>query len=196
MIRYISSETMLMEIIAVCYIVMIFVMSWLDRQRGTPKNEEKIPKLLALLGMGYLSAVYTGHVLDWQAVMIMLSVAITNNIGFGHPVGLALTGRSDLDPDGGKYEAWQITRLLRENPWVALSLRGVFVGVGALVAMDWIASLKIAIAFGIGYPLAAYIVRYKLKMGEEGWAKMEELRGGLIGAVFCIMAVGVLLLER
>lgn len=182
--------------ILACFLL-IPAMSWLDRQRGTPKDFEKIPKLPALLGMGYLSAFYTGHMIDWQAMVITLSIAVSHNIGFGHPIGFALTGKNTaLDPnmsEGGKYEPWQVTKLLKENPWVALALRGFFVGFWSLVALDWVASLKIALAFGIAFPLAPYIVRFKLGMGGEGWAKMEELRGMLIGIVFAVMATATFL---
>lgn len=163
-------------------------MSWLDRQRGTPKAAEKIPKLLALLGMGYLCALYTGHVFDWQAIVITFSVAFAHNFGFGEPVGHALTGRGGATADDGTtYESWQIGRTLKENPWVALTARGVLVGLWTLPALDPMASLKIAAAFGAAFPLAPYLVRYRLKMpaatiGEAGaaWAQQEKLRGLLI----------------
>jgi flagellar biosynthesis protein FliR len=50
-----------------------------------------------------------------------------------------------------------------------------------LTALDPIASLKIGLAFGIAFPLAPFITTRILKMGGEGWAIQEEVRGGLIG---------------
>lgn len=162
------------------YALLIPLMAWLDRQRGTPKETEIISKVPALLGIGYLCSVFTGHVLDWQAVVIMLSVAVAHNFGLGEPVGHALTGTMS-----GKYETWQIG-ILKTNPWLALSVRGLFVGLWTLLALDPIASLKIALAFGIAFPLAPAIVRYGLKMGGGGWGMMEYIRGALIGLILFV----------
>lgn len=163
-------------------------MSWLDRQRGMPKEAETIPKVLALAGMGYLCALYTGHFFDWQAIAITVGVAFAHNFGFGEPLGHALTGRGGATADDGTtYESWQIGKTLKENPWVALTVRGLLVGVWTLLALDPIASLKIAIAFGVAFPLASYLVRYRLKMPTAkisdaalAWAEQEKLRGALI----------------
>lgn len=188
-------------------------MSWLDRQRGTPKEAEIIPKLPALLGMGYLCALYTGHVLDWQAVAITASVAFAHNFGFGEPIGHALTGVTRPAEDGTTYESWQVGKALKENPWLALAVRGLLVGLWTLfipglagmtgfiqpVHIDWFASLKIAVAFGIAFPLASHIVRYRLKMPtrtreEAGaaWAKQESIRGALIELLLILMLVTTL----
>ncbi len=176
------------------------LMSWLDRQRGTPKSVEKIPKLMALLGMGYLCAAYTGHLIDWQAVVITAGVAFAHNFGFGEPLGHALTGRGgSTAADGTTYELWQIGKMLKANPWVALTVRGLLVGLWTLWALDPIASLKIAIAFGIAFPLAPHIVRYRLKMptatssqAAVAWAQQEKLRGALIELLLLLMLVTTL----
>jgi hypothetical protein len=172
----------------------VSLMSWLDRQRGTPKVAEKIPKLAALFGMGYLCALYVGHGLDWHAPLYMVAVWAGHGIGFGQPLGFALSGVNQAElpnpPRGAEYEPWQITTLLKRNPWVALFVRGLFVGLASLVALDWVASLVIALAFGIAFPLASYVVRYRLKMPAGtasehavAWAKQEELRGALLELV-------------
>ena len=85
------------------------LMSWLDRQRGTSKETEIIPKGVALVGMGYLCSLYTGHWLDWQAIVITATAAFAHNISFGEPIGHALTGRGGATADDGTtYESWQI----------------------------------------------------------------------------------------
>ena len=80
------------EIMEYLWLLAIPAMSWLDRQRGMPKDQETIPKVPALLGMGYLCAVLTGHWLDWQTLAIVAGVAVLHNISFGEPMGHALTG--------------------------------------------------------------------------------------------------------
>ncbi len=172
------------------------LMSWLDRQRGTPKVAEKIPKPVALLGMGYLCAAYTGHMIDWQAVVITAGVAVAHNFGLGEPVGHALTGRGgEAADDGTTYEPWQIG-ILKTNPWLAVTARGLMVGFWTLLALDWVASLKIAAAFGIAFPLASYLIRYQLKMptatpSQEAvaWARQEQVRGALIELLLLLMLV-------
>lgn len=171
------------------------LMSWLDRQRGTPKAQEKIPKPVALVGMGILCSLYTGHWFDWQAVVITITVAFSHNFGFGEPVGRALSGVTDR-----KYEPWQVGKTLKENPWIAVTVRGLFVGTWTLLALDPIASLKIAIAFGVAFPLASYVVRYRIKMPtrtitESGaaWARQEEIRGALIEALLILMLAATLI---
>lgn len=165
-------------------------MAWLDRQRGTPKIAEKIPKLAALAGMGYLCALLVGHGFDWRAPLYMLAVWAGHGIGFGQPIGFALSGVNQAElsnpPKGAEYEPWQFGPL-KHNPWLALFVRGLFVGIATLVAYDWVASIKIALAFGIAFPLASYVVRFNLKMPAvtasehaTAWAVQEKLRGSLI----------------
>jgi len=102
------------------WLLLVPVLSWLDRQRGMPKDVETIPKLPALLGIGYVCSVLTGHWMDWQALVITLSVAVIHNFSFGNPLGTALTGVVSVAPDGTLHEKWQVGNLLKSNPWVAL----------------------------------------------------------------------------
>ena len=163
--------------------LLIPAMAWLDRQRGTSKETEIIAKVPALLGMGYLCAAFTGHVADWQAVVITLAVAVAHSFSFGEPLGHALTGiKGATADDGTTYESWQVG-IPKDNPWLALTVRGLMVGAMTLLALDWVASLKIAAAFGLAFPLAPAIVRYGTKLGGAGWALQEWIRGGLIGLI-------------
>lgn len=175
-------------------LLLVPVMSWLDRQRGMPKAVETIPKLPALLGIGYLCAAMTGHFADWQAVVITAVIAVAHNFSFGQPLGMALTGKTGAADDGTVYEAWQVG-ILRTNCWLALALRGAVLGVAGLAAYDFAAALKIAAAWAVAFPAAPAIVRYVLKMpvntanaSGKAWAANEWIRGALAG-LFLSMAV-------
>lgn len=175
-------------------LLFIPLMSWLDRQRGTPKDREIIPKLPALLGIGYLCAAFTGHYADWQALVITAAVAVVHNFSFGEPLGHALTGRGGVAAsDGTVYEQWQIGDLLKSNPWVALAVRGAMLGLAGVAALDWQAAARIAVAWAIAFPLAPAVVRYALKMPTRtkeqaglAWAVNEWTRGALAGALLWI----------
>jgi len=176
------------------WLLLVPVLSWLDRQRGMPKDVETIPKLPALLGIGYVCSVLTGHWMDWQALVITLSVAVIHNFSFGNPLGTALTGVVSVAPDGTLHEKWQVGNLLKSNPWVALSLRGAMLGMAGLLAMDYMAAVKIALAWAIAFPLSPFLVRYVLRMpvktiGQSGraWATNEWTRGALAGLLMGVM---------
>jgi len=181
--------------------------SWLDRQRGTPKEHETIAKLPALIGLGLCNAFFVvdhgsaTSVLIAQTLMVVAAVAAAYNWpGFGHAIGFAYTGHDDR-----KYAPWQFG-LLKKNPWAALVFYGaVFFPVGLLLAWSmgvsiayaagvqaptaaWMtsAAIKLAIAHAIAWPGACAIVRYWLKMpvntevkSAAAWGKQEDLRGAL-----------------
>lgn len=173
-------------------ILFVPLMAWLDRQRGSPPEIEVISKVPALFGMGYICAFYTGHVFDVQTLIIMLAVWAGHGIGYGAPLGYALTGVTGMPADDGSvYEPWQVTDLLKRNPWVALALRGVMVGAVALLSADIIAAGKIAVAFGIAFPLASYIVRYHITTSspDDAWGKQEYVRGGLTGFILLVFSL-------
>lgn len=172
-------------------ILFIPLMAWLDRQRGTPKDKEIIPKIVALLGMGYLCAFYTGHVLDWHTIGIVLGVSGGHALGLGEPTGHALTGKGGIPAsDGTIYEKWQVGSYLRKNPWAALIVRGALVGLCALLGSDPVAALKIGIAFSIAFLVAPALVRFVMKMptkteaqSGEAWARHEWIRGGIVATL-------------
>lgn len=161
------------------------VMSWLGRQAGTSRDIETIPKIVALLLLGYLCAVFTGHYFDWQAVVIAGAFYAARVPGHGQPWGWALSGRCD-----NRFEKWQVLWILKYNPWLALAFKGLMVGAATLLAFDPIASLKITVASVVTWPLAPYIVRYGLKMpttteAESGaaWARGEYIRDAGLGVI-------------
>mgnify|MGYP001604612953 CR=1 FL=1 len=157
---------------------LIPLMAWLDRQRGRSDVTEIIPKIVALAGLGVCVSLLVGHYWDWQAPIIVAAVAIGYALGWGNPVGRACGG-----PDNGKYERWQVG-ILRRNVWLALAVRGSFVGLFTLVAFDPVASLKIIAAFTIVFPLAPFLVtRAFQKSGDPAWAEQEYWRGGMAGVI-------------
>lgn len=174
--------TALLVLVAVLGVALL---SWLDRQRGTPKESEVIPKLPALLGMGYLCAAYTGHYADWQAAAITAAFAVVHNISFGEPMGHALSGQGGLAADDGAvYETWQVG-VLKTNPWLALAVRGAMSGLAGVAALDSYAAAALAVAWGIAFPAAPALARFVLYTKDVGarWAANEYIRGALAGLV-------------
>lgn len=174
---------------------LVTALSWLDRQRGMPRELETIPKLVALLGIGYICATLVGHWLDWQAIVITLSIAFIHNFSFGEPLGHALTGHSGTADDGTTYEKWQLG-VLKTNPWLALAVRGAMLGIAGLVALDLVAAIKIAIAWAIAFPLAPAFVRYVLKLptttekqSGKAWAVNEWTRGAIAGFALSVFTI-------
>ena len=164
-------------------LLLVPVLSWLDRQRGTTKAQEIITKFPALIGIGYICAIFTGHFTDWQALVITLSIAVLHNFSFGEPLGHALTGKGGQRADDDTtYEVWQVG-LLKTNPWLALSVRGAVLGLAGLAVGEITTALKIAIAWSVAFPLAPAIVRFVLKKGGEGWGTNEYIRGAIAGAL-------------
>jgi hypothetical protein len=169
-------------------LLLVPVMSWLDRQRGMSKDVETIPKAPALLAMGYLCALFTGHVSDPAAVGLALAFAIADSIGFGEPMGHALTGKGGVPAaDGTVYEGWQFGPL-RTNPWLALAVRGAMLAVAGFAALDLRAAAIIGISWTLAYPAAPAIVRFLLRMPTKttaqsgrAWAANEWIRGVLAG---------------
>lgn len=160
-------------------LLLIPAMAWLDRQRGSDFTTEIIPKNVALIGLGVCVSILTGHYWDWRAPVLVASVAIGYNVlGWGNPVGRACGVRDD-----GKYEDWQVG-VLRRNVWLALAVRGAFIGLCSLVALDFTAALKIAIAFAIAFPLAPLVATKIFKQrGNAAWALQEYVRGAIAGVL-------------
>lgn len=172
-------------------LLLIPVMSWLDHQRGTPKGLEIIPKILALILMGYACAVLTGHWLDWQAAVITAGFAVLHNFSLGQPLGEALTGKIGQADDGSSYETWQVGPL--KNCWLALSARGAVLGLAGFIALDLTAGLQIAVAWAVAFPLSAALVRYvrSLRFKGGGWGLSEYLRG-FIASLILVSVAGFL----
>lgn len=158
-------------------------MAYLDRQRGTEKESETIPKSVALGLLGMLTSVLVGHYFDWQAIVITISVATGYALSYGHPLGWAISGSPK-----GELEKWQIGPL-KTNPWLALAVRGAFIGLFSLAAFDWLASLKITVAFAIAFPVSAYAaIKIMDRDREAAWGISEYLRGFIAGLILAVMS--------
>lgn len=180
-------------------LLLIPLMAWADRQRGSAGVVEAIPKWAALTIIGVCSAVLTGHYWDWQFAVITAAVWIGFTTGFGHPLGTILGGLPNK-----RYEWWQ-RGALRTNPWLALFVRGAMVGGSvfiifllitvvtwlvslftpcAVLVPDYFAALKITIAFAIAFPMAPFIVTKGFqKSGDPAWAEQEYWRNGIAGLI-------------
>jgi hypothetical protein len=170
--------------------------AWLDYQRGADKAREWLPKVPALLGLGYLTAFFVGHTMDWQAAAITVSFAILHNaLGVGEPLGHALTGKGGMTaPDGSVYEGWQKGWLLQKSWLAALTFRGAVLGLAGVAALDYTAAAHIAIAWGIAFPLAPSLVRFALRQpmltteqAGAAWSFSEWLRGSIAGLLLAVL---------
>jgi len=111
--------------------------------------------------MGYVTAVMVGHPFDWQSLAILITFSVLHGIGFGEPVGHAMTGRGgQVASDGSIYESWQFIPVLRENPWIALAFRGGILGLSCVWTLDPLSVAAVAVGWAISFPLSIAIVRF------------------------------------
>lgn len=161
-------------------LLLIPLMAWFGRQQGTGKKFKKIPKAVALAGIGVCVAALTGHYWGWTALAIAASVAVGHAVGWGHPLGTVLGGVPNKN-----YEWWEVG-VLRRKPWLALVARGALIGLCAMVVVtvDPRAALNITIAFAVAFPLAPFIVTRLQKLtGDTAWGKQEYWRDGMAGLI-------------
>lgn len=164
-------------------LLLIPAMAWLDRQRGMAKDVERITKIVALVGLGFAASVLVGHYWDWRALVLTAAVACGYAIGWGHPLGTVLGGKKN-----SSYEWWEVG-ILRDDPWLALAIRGSFISILSLLAFDGIASIKLFIAFTVAFPLAPYLATRVFRKGRiEGWALQEYIRGGLAALILWVLS--------
>lgn len=164
-------------------VFLVLAMAFFDRQRGTPKSAELMPKALALLGLGLVVVTIILPPAPWQALALLAGTWAAYSIGFGAPLGWAITGYNPFP--GAWREVWQVGGL-RYRPWLSLFVRGLFHAVPGLLIGDPRAALVLAAAFGIAFPLAPWLAtRVFKRAGDEAWALNEYLRGGIAAAILC-----------
>lgn len=169
--------------------------SWLDRQRGTSRDTEKITKAMALAAICLCQLILLG-VHDWSAVTVGIVVWTGYVIGWGQPLGHMIAGRPHSD-----YEKWQFLPVLRAKPVVALAFRGAlvlplavclnavlwavnFVYPVAALMIDAVVIAKLTIAYAIAFPAAPWLVmKYRKARGDQAWAEQEYVRGFMIAAM-------------
>jgi hypothetical protein len=173
-------------------ILLIPIMAWLDYQRGLPKDIETITKPVALVGIGFLTATLTGHWFDYYTIAITLGISVIHGIGFGEPIGHALSGiGGQKADDGSTYESWQVGALLKENPWAALFVRGSMLGIAGLptiISGDYLTPISIAMSWGIAFPSACALVRWVIKPKGTGEGENAAIRGGIAASLLCAIA--------
>jgi hypothetical protein len=85
-------------------------------------------------------------------------------------------------------EWWQVG-LLKTNAWLALTVRGLMWGAPIALLGYWDPSLYwMPLVFGIAMPLSVFITKHLDRFQSEyvegdAWARMEYLRGLLIGTI-------------
>ena len=176
-------------------LILVPLHSWLDRQRGTPRDTEIITKAMALAAMVFCQLILLG-VHDWSVVTVGIVVWTGYVIGWGEPVGHIITGRH-----AGDYEWWQFLPVLRDNPIAALAFRGALV-LPLAVALNiflWAINfvypvvalmigaaviVKLTVAYAIAFPLAPWLVlKYRKARGDQAWVEQEYVRGFMIAAM-------------
>jgi len=161
-------------------IAVIPLMAWLDRQRGC--HECPMPKILALFLLALCVAALTGHFdLNWQAGLLVAGTMTAWSVGWGQPIGWALTGKPVKI-----YELWQVG-YLRKNPWAALFARGLMMALPGITIFDLYTTLELAVAFAIAFPLAPWLSVAMSRNGEGSWAQQEYLRGGIAGVLLWVL---------
>lgn len=186
-------------------LALVPAMSWLDRQRGTPRAIEILSKIVALTLLGYTSAVLLGHAFDPLTLLIVAAVAFAYNMpGFGQPIGAILS-----PPGNENYETWQTSPALRTNPTLALVFYGLFFPYALLVLWAivlfaawfmhahlsvWIAlwpeilaaGIKLALAYSVAFAAAPHLaVKLDARDGST-WATQEYLRGAIAATLLFI----------
>lgn len=194
---------LLTSVLPILLALLIPAMAWLDRQRGSSKENEIIPKYAALTGIGVSVAILLGA-FNASAITVIAVVWTAYVIGWGEPLGRIV---SDGVTDG-KYETWQIGPL-KEHPYLAMTVRGLLILPIALLAnalvvlADFLFShlvslaamlysplaalyvpldaltisavdiAKLSIAFAIAFPIAPFIAVSLGRRGDPAWALQE-----------------------
>ena len=159
----------------------IVLMSYLDRLRGTGT---RLFKGDARLLMGWCLAALMGHGFDMLTLPIIALFAIGEAPGWGTPMA-ALYGDKMSQTD---QEWWQVG-LLKTNAWLALTVRGLMWGAPIALLGYWDPSLYwMPLVFGIAMPLSVFITKHLDRFQSEyvegeAWARMEYLRGLLMGSI-------------
>ena len=158
------------------------VLSWLDRQRGTPKDREILPKIatLALYGFAVLTILFIKDEQILASLVAAVLLPLNLTFGYGYPWGWAITGKAK-----GQPESWQFSDLLRSHPFLSLAIRGAWVG---LPLMYFSPQLGIAISVGslIGWTLSPFLAS-KLPDNVDRWAYAEYMRSVFIGLSLCLV---------
>lgn len=188
-------------------LLLVPIMAWLDRQRGTPRAHERITKLAALVGLGLGVVLLLPPAALWVDVLTVAGVALGYSFGFGQPIGAI------VNPPGNEAYEWYQVGPLKRHPMLALFVRGALVGASVLglylvvmaarctfglpvaafaaLAPDVFARANtLAAAFALAFMCAPWFAVKLGRAGNAAWALQEYLRGGLAGAMLFAYLLG------
>ena len=189
-------------------LLLVPLMAWLDRQRGTPRQSERIAKLPALVALGIGAALLLPPAGPWLELLTIAAVAIGYSFGFGQPIGAIVS------PPGNDDYEWYQVGALRRHPMLALLVRGSLIGATFIVlyaavlgvrlvalpgsAAGWLAAAPaaaqraadLAIVYAGAFAAAPWLAVNLGRRGNEAWALQEYLRGGLAAAMLLSMSLG------
>lgn len=188
-------------------LLIVPLMAWLDRQRGTPRSHERITKLVALVGLGLGAVLLLPPAALWIDVLTVAGVALGYSFGFGQPIGAI------VNPPGNEDYEWYQVGPLKRHPLLALFVRGALVGVSVLAlylvvmaarctfglpvaafaalapgVVDRTATL--AAVFAFSFMCAPWLAVKLGRTGNAAWALQEYLRGGLAAWLLWMVALG------
>lgn len=195
-----------MNLLLILKLALIAAKGRLDRVRGDHFNP--VPKAVALVLLGFISAVLLNHGADRLTLLITLAVALAyNGPGFGQPIGAIVN-----PPGNQNYEDWQFG-WLRTNPTLALLFYGVFFPAAlmclylVIIIVSWFihadvagwlalwpevlsAGVKLMLAYGVAFADAPWMAVSLGVRLDKRWALQEELRGWIAGGL--LFAEGLL----
>lgn len=180
------------------YLIAIpFLVALADRMRGGLLADHgirlsKVPTLFH----AWTIALACGHGFDWIGLGLVLALSVGEAIGWGRPLGSALTGVLQNGPDAQpeSYERW-IGHGLANHPWWSLAVRGVIWALPALplayydatlLNLLWIMPFTIVAAPFIARHTEAYRAAHLHAIMDGAWPAQEIYRGFLVG-LLCVL---------
>jgi hypothetical protein len=154
-------------------ILAIALMSFANRAWGNP--DDKIPKAIAGIIMGWACSVVMGVGITFEAFGYVVAFWLARSIGPGNAVGPALTGvKPARYPSGMPYnpgpEWWQFGPLL-DSAWLSMAFLGFMWGI-----VIWVFTGQ-----GLFIPVCVIALLLAVVCARHVWGRYEYWAGGLIG---------------
>lgn len=165
-----------------------FLVAVADRIRGGLLSAHgiNIPSKLETLLHGWTIALCFGHGFDLAGVWLMIALTFGEAVGWGHPLGWALSG-----VETGEPESYEVGRIA-DNPWVSLTVRGLLWALPA-APVAWIYDPHIWHLFWI-MPLtmvaAPWIAVQTKRVSEQWFGELwgaQEIYRGLMTGLFVVL---------
>jgi hypothetical protein len=163
-----------------------FLVSAADRIRGGLLSDYgvKIPGKLLTAVHSWTIALAIGHGFDVAGLWLVLALTIGEAMGWGHPLGWALTGAEKGAPE--RYEIGPLAK----NPWLSLAARGLIWAIlttpvaliydTTILNLLWIMPLTMTVA--------PWIAVRTSKLLPNTWGAQEFYRGFLTGTLAVLSA--------